>query len=118
MPRLSIDLDLVFTNHHMPRAEARAAINEGLRTSRNRLAKRGFKVQAVSASDMGETKLLVRRDDIAVKIEVNTVIRGTIHPTRIVSTSEALASPESRCLGRCGPESGRDACRLASFFGF
>lgn len=34
---------------------------------------------------MGETKLLVRHDDLAVKIEVNTVIRGTIHPTRIVS---------------------------------
>lgn len=85
MPRLSVDLDLVFTNHQMPRPEALAAINEGLRASRDRLLNRGFNVQAVSASEMGETKLLVRRDDLAVKIEVNTVIRGTIHPTRIVS---------------------------------
>lgn len=91
MPRLSVDLDLVFTNHHMPRTEALAAINEGLRTSRDRLSKRGFTVQAVSASDMGETKLLVRRDDLAVKVEVNTVIRGTIHPTRIVSLTPAAS---------------------------
>ena len=84
MPRLSVDLDLVFTNHQAPRAEALSAINEGLRASRDRLLDRGFDVQAVSASDMGETKLLVRRNDLAVKIEVNTVIRGTIHPTRIV----------------------------------
>ena len=92
MPRLSVDLDLVFTNHQMPRAEALAAINEGLRASRDRLLKRGFQVQALSsASDMGETKLLVRRDDLSVKIEVNTVIRGTIHSTRIVSLTPAAS---------------------------
>lgn len=44
MPRLSIDLDLVFTNHQMPRPEALAAINEGLRASRDRLLNRGFNV--------------------------------------------------------------------------
>ena len=60
MPRLSVDLDLVFTDHRLPRAEALAAINEALRVARDRLAKRGFRVQAVSAADMGETKLLVR----------------------------------------------------------
>jgi hypothetical protein len=75
----------------MPRAEALAAINEGLRASRDSLGKRGFKVQAVSASDTGETKLLVRRDDLSVKIEVNTVIRGTIYPTRIVSLTPAAS---------------------------
>jgi len=31
MPRLSVDLDLVFTDHRLPRAEALAAINEALR---------------------------------------------------------------------------------------
>lgn len=82
MPRLSVDLDLVFTDHRVPRTEALAAINEALRAGRERLAKRGFKVQAVSAADMGETKLLVQRDDLSVKIEVNTVIRGTVHGFR------------------------------------
>ena len=37
MPRLSVDLDLVFTDHRLPRAEALAAINEALRAARDRL---------------------------------------------------------------------------------
>ena len=82
MPRLSVDLDLVFSDHRVPRAEALAAINEALTVANNRLAKHGFKVQTVSAADMGETKLLVRCSDCFVKIEVNAVIRGAVHPTR------------------------------------
>lgn len=94
MPRLSVDLDLVFTDHRIGRADALAAINDALRAGRDRLAKRGFKVQAVSAADMGETKLIVEREDLSVKIEVNTVIRGTVHPTQTrgltAAASEAL----------------------------
>ena len=78
MPRLSVDLDLVFRDHRLPRAEALAAINAALRAGRERLAKRGFTVRAVSAADMGETKLIVQRGDLLVKVEVNTVIRGTV----------------------------------------
>lgn len=91
MPRLSVDLDLVFSDHRIPRAEALAAINEALRAGRDRLAKRGFQVQALAAADMGETKLLVKRDDLSVKIEVNTVIRGTVHPTRNVALTAAAS---------------------------
>ena len=91
MPRLSVDLDLVFTDHRIPRADALVAINEALRAGRDRLAKRGFQVQALAAADMGETKLLVKRDDLSVKIEVNTVIRGTVHPTRTVSLTAAAS---------------------------
>jgi predicted nucleotidyltransferase component of viral defense system len=91
MPRLSVDLDLVFTDHRLPRAEALAAINEALRTGRDRLSERGFKVQAVSAADMGETKLLVQRDDLSVKVEVNTVIRGTVHPTQTRALTAAAS---------------------------
>src|SRR5258706_11618141 len=68
MPRLSVDLDLVFTDYRLPRAEALAAINEALRTGRDRLAKRGLKVQALSAGDMGETTLLIQRDEVSVKV--------------------------------------------------
>jgi predicted nucleotidyltransferase component of viral defense system len=91
MPRLSVDLDLVFTDHRLPRAEALGAINEALRVARDQLAKRGLKVQAVSAADMGETKLLVQRDDLSVKIEVNTVIRGTVHPTHTMALTAAAS---------------------------
>jgi predicted nucleotidyltransferase component of viral defense system len=87
MPRLSVDLDLVFTDYRLPRAEALAAINQALRTSRDRLAKRGLEVQALSAGDMGETRLLIQRDEVSVKVEVNTVIRGTVHPTQVMGLS-------------------------------
>ena len=91
MPRLSVDLDLVFRDHRLPRAEALAAINEALRAGRERLAKRGFTVRAVSAADMGETKLLVQRDDLLVKVEVNTVIRGTVNPVVTMALSAAAS---------------------------
>src|SRR5258708_4553540 len=91
MPRLSVDLDLVFPNHRPPRTEALTAINEALRVARGRLAERGFKVHAVTAADKGETKLLVQQGDLSVKIEVNMVIRGTVHPTRTMPLSAAAS---------------------------
>jgi hypothetical protein len=39
MPRLSVDLDLVFPDHRLPRVDAFAAINEALRAARARLAR-------------------------------------------------------------------------------
>lgn len=91
MPRLSVDLDLVFSDYRLPRADALTAIREALRVANSRLARRGFKVRTVSAADMGETKLLVQRNDLSVKIEVNTVIRGTVHPTRTVPLTAAAS---------------------------
>lgn len=91
MPRLSVDLDLVFTDHRLPRTEALGSITEALRVARETLAKRRLTVQAVSAADTGETKLLVRRDDLTVKVEVNTVIRGTLHPTRTMALTAAAS---------------------------
>ena len=87
MPRLSVDLDLVFRDHRLPRAEAMAAINAALRAAGDTLAQRGFTVRAVSAADMGETKVLVQRGDLLVKVEVNTVIRGTVGPVVMMPLS-------------------------------
>jgi predicted nucleotidyltransferase component of viral defense system len=83
MPRLSVDLDLVLPDHRLPREAALARINEALRQSAERLNARGFQTRAVAAADAGETKLLVRRSGIEVKIEVNFVMRGTVHPVRM-----------------------------------
>lgn len=80
MPRLSVDLDLVFPDHRLSREAALARINEAIRQSAERLNARGFQTRAVAAADAGETKLLVRRDGIEVKIEVNFVMRGTVYP--------------------------------------
>jgi predicted nucleotidyltransferase component of viral defense system len=82
MPRLSVDLDLVFPNHGMPRDQALAAIGEALQQSAERLRTRGFQTRIQPAADASETKMLVRRGPIEVKIEVNFVMRGTVHPVR------------------------------------
>jgi predicted nucleotidyltransferase component of viral defense system len=84
MPRLSVDLDLVFPDHTLSRDKALARIKAALRQAADRLKKRGFQTHA-SAADTGETKLLVRRGRIEIKVEVNFVMRGTVQPVRRAS---------------------------------
>jgi predicted nucleotidyltransferase component of viral defense system len=85
MPRLSVDLDLVFADYAVPREQALQRINEAIRQSAERLNKSGLQTHTVAAADAGETKLLVRRDRIEVKVEVNFVMRGTVRPVRTAS---------------------------------
>jgi len=80
MPRLSVDLDLVFADYGLPRDRALSRIGEALRQSAERLKARGFQTRVQAAANASETKLLVRRGSIEVKIEVNFVMRGTVHP--------------------------------------
>lgn len=88
MPRLSVDLDLVFPDHTLPREQALRRINQAIRQSGARLQKQGFQTHAPAAADSGETKLLVRRGNIEVKIEVNFVMRGTVLPVRKASLTQ------------------------------
>jgi len=88
MPRLSVDLDLVFPDHTLPRDEALTRINAAVRQAAERLKKRGFQTHAPAAA-AGETKLLVRRGSIQVKIEVNFVMRGAVQPVRRASLTPA-----------------------------
>ena len=85
MPRLSVDLDLVFVDHLPGRDEALAKINDAIRSAVDRLKKRGFQTHTSTVADAGETKLFVRRDKLEVKVEVNFVLRGTVHPIRSAS---------------------------------
>jgi len=84
MPRLSVDLDLVFPDHTLSRDKAPARIKAALRQAADRLKKRGFQTHA-SAAGARETKLLVRRGRIEIKVEVNFVMRGTVQPVRRAS---------------------------------
>ena len=89
MPRLSVDLDLVFPEHTVPRAEALKRINEAIRQSVARLKRQGFQTHALASADAGETKLLVRHGATQVKIEVNFVMRGTVNPVRMASLTQS-----------------------------
>lgn len=41
------------------------------------MKERGFQTHTLTAAEVGETKLLVRRAGIEVKVEINIVMRGT-----------------------------------------
>lgn len=56
-----------------------------MRAAAGRLKSRGFKVRTTTIPDIGETKIFIRRNDIEVKIEVNFVMRGTVHPVQSIS---------------------------------
>lgn len=85
MPRLSVDLDLTFTDHRVKRFDALAAINNAIRKAEGRLQRRGFQTRIAGTRDGIEAKLLVRRSKIEVKIETNYVIRGTTNPPGLAS---------------------------------
>lgn len=85
MPRLSVDLDLVFVDYALGRDEALAAINQAIVGADERLKKRGFQTHVAAVADAGETKIFIRRDKLEVKVEVNFVLRGTLHPVRAAS---------------------------------
>lgn len=107
MPRLSVDIDVVFTDHQMPRAEALKAISGALNTTRERLGTAGVEASVSAAKDGDEFKLFIRRGRNQVKVEVNHVFRGTVlpvetrrlnHEARNLFTTELaapiLATPE------------------------
>jgi predicted nucleotidyltransferase component of viral defense system len=92
MPRLSVDLDLVFTDHRAARDAALARINDSLVSAADRLKAQRFTVRNQATPDHGETKLHVRRGNIEVKVEVNFVLRGTVHPVRMASLTARARS--------------------------
>lgn len=89
MPRLSVDIDVVLTDHSLERDDALSAIDGALKQVRSALEEKGFKVTAPQASGGEEIKLLVRDEKAEVKIEVNHVFRGTLLPSALTPLSEA-----------------------------
>ncbi|MDE2150024.1 MAG: nucleotidyl transferase AbiEii/AbiGii toxin family protein [Gammaproteobacteria bacterium] len=80
MPRLSVDIDVVYTPWQVPREQALPAIAGELDAIARRLAKLGLRARKVASKELGETKLLVDGGDSQVTIEVNAVFRGTVRP--------------------------------------
>lgn len=92
MPRLSVDIDVVYVKHRAGREEALAEIGRELAALRQSLRGRGITVEEMKAVG-DETKLFARRGRQEVKIEVNHVFRGTLLPTEaraLVPTASGL----------------------------
>lgn len=80
MPRLSVDIDVVYLPWQTPRDEALQAINEELVAITKRLERFGVQSRLIRSKDVGDTKLIAENDSSQVKIEVNAVFRGTVLP--------------------------------------
>jgi predicted nucleotidyltransferase component of viral defense system len=93
LPRLSVDIDVVFVDHTASRAEALRKIGASLDAIQSELKRRGLDAERLLRADGDEAKLLLRRGYALVKVEVNHVFRGTILPVQTRSLT-----PESRRL--------------------
>ena len=79
MPRLSVDIDVVFTDYRLPRERALECIAESLRSAAIELTGLGYSAHLPKTKDGHELKMMVRNDRAQVKVEVNCVFRGTLH---------------------------------------
>ncbi len=91
MPRLSVDIDLTY----LPLAERQSSlkgIDDALERIIAALARRNGKVRARRAAGGGnaDTRIMVRDDQVEIKIETSPVMRGAIHPPRTMAVSEAV----------------------------
>ncbi len=78
MPRLSVDIDAVYTPWQTPREQALKTISDELDAIAARLSQLGLSTRKVHSKDLSDTKLLIDNADTQVKVEVNVVFRGTV----------------------------------------
>ncbi len=95
MPRLSVDIDVVYRPWNVGRDEALKAINGELAAIAQRVEPLGMQTRLVRTKDLGDTKLIVENDTSQVKIEVNVVFRGTVLPVE----RKALSAKTSDLFG-------------------
>lgn len=89
LPRLSVDIDIVFIDHELNRERALATIKDELAKAKSRVEKLGLTVEVRSNKTGDETKMFVSDGSSEVKIEVNFVLRGTVLPIASVALSPA-----------------------------
>ncbi len=89
MPRLSVDIDVVFTDHSLSRDDALKAIESDLNQASQALQKQGLSITMPRKPNGEDVKLFVRNTIAEVKIEVNHIFRGTLLPTQITPLSAA-----------------------------
>jgi predicted nucleotidyltransferase component of viral defense system len=80
MPRLSVDIDVVYTPRQTPREQALKAISDELDAIAGRLVRLDLTTRKVNSRNLGDTKLLIENAESQIKVEVNVVFRGTVLP--------------------------------------
>lgn len=93
MPRLSVDIDLTWLPFDN-RATALAGITDALKNLKVRLenAIPDCKAALVPQSDGQEAKLTCQTRSAQIKVEVNTIIRGNLFPSRMMDVTGTVES--------------------------
>jgi hypothetical protein len=92
IPRLSVDIDVVYSDHTMPRPAALKAISDGLNQARKQFVEFGLQADVSATGKGDEIKLFIRRDRVQVKVEVNHVFRGTVLPVETLTLNTQARS--------------------------
>lgn len=93
MPRLSVDIDLVFVDHRADRASALQTIAQELAAVQSALAAKGYRAHLPAGAEGDDVKLVVSDEATQVKVEVNIVFRGTVLPVEsrpLVTSAQEL----------------------------
>ena len=82
MPRLSVDTDVAFTDHTLDRDAALQAIGADLKAVKSAISAIGYRAVLPGTKSGDDVKLLVEAAGIQIKVEVNSVFRGTVLPIK------------------------------------
>jgi predicted nucleotidyltransferase component of viral defense system len=80
MPRLSVDIDVVFTDHTLGREDALRAIAADLKAAKTAISALGYRASLPTTKSGSDVKLFVEDNGLRIKVEVNCVFRGTVLP--------------------------------------
>ena len=89
MPRLSVDIDVVYCDHTVDREEALRQISHELNRISAEVLAMGFQADFRKTKGEDEVKIIVSSPETQVKIEVNFVFRGTVLPVQMLSLSKS-----------------------------
>jgi predicted nucleotidyltransferase component of viral defense system len=88
LPRLSVDIDVVFINHLADRDTALKEIAQEIQRIEEATAEMGYATRTRKVHGGDEVKLDIFSAEAEVKVEVNFVFRGTVLPVQTCSLSE------------------------------
>lgn len=80
MPRLSVDIDVVFTDHALGREDALRGIAADIKAAKSAISTLGYRANLPTSKSGDDVKLFVEGNGLRVKVEVNFVFRGTVLP--------------------------------------
>ncbi len=86
MPRLSVDIDVVYRPWQTPCDQALQAINQELAAIAQRVERLGVQTRLIRSKDLGDTKLIAENEASQVKVEVKYCVpwHGAAHRAQAV----------------------------------